>query len=154
MRCSLVEIYHFLFLYLKFLVNQVSESYVALFPVVLFLILSLIVYLILVGLYLLLLKIFWSNPPQWLRFRSWRTILFGFMISVLAALPATITYVPFLVLIPSSELIIDTLMKKGYEASDIVGGMFLIWFLFAVELYHAEYRFRKWYLSRRKINNQ
>ncbi len=61
---GIVEIYHFLFLYLKFLVNQVSESYVALFPVVLFLILSLIVYLILVGLYLLFLKIFWSNPPH------------------------------------------------------------------------------------------
>ncbi|MBD2293711.1 hypothetical protein H6G06_09460 [Anabaena sphaerica FACHB-251] len=151
---GIIEIYHFLFLYLKFSFSQVSESYVALLPVLLFLILSLVIYLIFVGLYLLLLKIFWRNPPKWLRFRNWRTIFLGFMISVLAALPATITYVPFFVLIPSSELIIDTLMKKGYEASDIIGGMFLIWFLFAVELYHSEYKFKKWCTYRKTTKSQ
>ncbi|MTJ09195.1 hypothetical protein [Anabaena sp. UHCC 0204] len=150
---GIVEIYHFLFLYLKFLFSQVPEPHVALLAVLLFLILSLIIYLIFVGLYLLILKIFWSNPPKWLRFKSWKTVLLGFVISVFATLPAAITYGPFLVLIPSSELIIETLIDKGYEASDIIGGMFLIWFLFAVELYHAEYKFKKWYLSRRKINN-
>ncbi len=150
---GIVEIYHFLFLYLKLLVNQVPDFYFFLFPVLLFLLLSLVIYLGLIGLYLLLLKIFWSNPPQWLKFRNWQTIILGFVISVFATLPAAITYAPFLALIPKSELIIDTLMKKGYEASDIISAMFLIWFLFAVELYHAEYRFRIWYVSRRKTKN-
>lgn len=62
--------------------------------VTLILILSLVVFVILRGLYALILRIFWSNPPKWIRAAPWRKTLIHWGICLLATLPLSILMFP------------------------------------------------------------
>ncbi len=148
---GLFEVYRFLILYLLCLALDAPGANIFLLDTIIFLLASFIVYLIILKLYSLGLKLLWSNPPKFLRFRNRKSIFLGFLISAVASFPASITYAPFLAAIPKQELIVDALMDKGYEAYDIMSGMFFIWFLFAVGCYHAEYKFNKFRAYKSKI---
>ena len=103
-----------------------------------FLVISLILYLLLVLLYSLFLRLLWSEVPQFLQWMKppcrRRDLLFGWAASTLAVL---IGAAPFLLItFYSSNLIWETIQRRGLDTEEAIGKMFSGWYITAVYLYH------------------
>lgn len=72
---------------------------VFLYPAGTFLALSLVAFIILRGLYALFLRIFWSNPPKWIRAAPLRKTLIHWTVCLIAALPVSILMVHHIVVL-------------------------------------------------------
>lgn len=135
-----LEVWHFIFL-LILAVGKHSSSATSVFLAFAagFLAVSLVWYLLLVLLYSLLLRSLWLELPQFLHWikppSRWRDIFFGWAVSTLAVLVGA---APFLmVAFYSSKLILETMQQWGLTDEDIIGKMFIGWYVTAAYLYQV-----------------
>jgi hypothetical protein len=137
-----LEFWRFVIVYLLVLVGQVPDPHPIMLGAFIFLGFSLVVYLGFVGIYVLLLRLLWKEPPKWLKFRNLGSIFLGFGITTVSALPAALTFPPFLMAIGKKYPVVETFRLTGLGFEQILEKMFLIWFLCAGSLYYTEYLWR------------
>lgn len=136
--------WQFIFLFILAVVNRSPIPNIFLIFAAGISIASLIWYLVLTVLYSLLLHLLWREVPKSLNWikppKSWKSILFGWAVSTLAAL------VPALLLLPhssysfySSHRFSEILEKLEYVefTEEAIGKMFVGWYAMAAYLYQA-----------------
>lgn len=110
-----LEVWHFIFLLILAVVNHSPIPSIIFVLAAGMLIVSLIWYLLLILLYSLLLRLFWSELPQFLHWMKppsrMRDVFFGWAVSTLAVLVGA---APFLMAyFYSSKLIVETMQQGG-----------------------------------------
>ena len=151
-----IEVWRACFLGLLLAFAGVEGLLLGLASSLLFLLLSLLWFLLWSAAYALLLRLFWSSPPKWLRLPSFATLVnrdFGILIS--ASLPVAITcFVRFgLRFHPHFYSADFSSFRLRDEYSLFVLEAFWLWFVAAVFCYHGYYSVRA-NVRRRKQRQQ
>ena len=131
---GLVEVYRFFIIYVILKVTQ-QDSEIALFPLFVFLVFSLIIHVVIVGLYSAIAKGISSNPPVWLVPRNWGTIFSSFMVTTLATSIPAIIFIPLF--ISYRRPIAEIFTYTGSRSSEFVSIAYTLWFFSALWIYHA-----------------
>ena len=125
------------FMILFFSKEEVSYFFLAI--TVGILIAIIIGYFLLLILYSLLLKIFWSKPPQWLKPpQSLKKKSINLGIAILATLPVTLLYVIYIIVVESVESLTKTDIKSICPPN-IMLKLSWIWLIGAAYLYQWKY---------------
>lgn len=100
------------------------------------LLLGLIWFLILAGIYTLLLKFLWSKPPQWLSTPRFRVLIIrDFRILVLSALPITVIFVIYVLFATGSKRIFADIRASRLTYDMFVFKFSWLWLISAAYLY-------------------
>lgn len=106
--------------------------------------LGFVVYLAELGIWSLLLRLLWSNPPKWLKVNTWRYILLGYLIAIMATMVAVpITFhILSIPLIFQNGTIAEKLQNTG-RLPEILAKLAVPWLIVAAYLYQVEFLLHK-----------
>lgn len=100
------------------------------------LVLALIWFLILTGVYKLLLKLLWSNPPQWLRLPKFKALVIrDFGILVLSLMPVLAIFTIYILFVTSYRQIFSDFRTPRLTYDIFLLRFFWLWFISAAYLY-------------------
>ncbi|WP_414530081.1 hypothetical protein [Nodularia chucula] len=105
------------------------------------LVLALIWFLILTGVYKLLLKLLWSNPPQWLRLPTFKSLVIrDFGILVLSLVPILIIFTIYILFVTSYRQTFNDFRTPRLTYDIFLLRFFWLWFISTAYLYELSTR--------------
>jgi len=132
---GLLEVYRFLLLYIIVKVFQAKDPEILFFPVFVFLIFSLVIHVVIVGLYSAIVKVISSKAPSWLIPKNWGTIFSSFMVTTVATSIPAIVFVPLF--IGYRRPIAEIFTYTGSDTNEVLVIAYTLWFFSALWVYHA-----------------
>ncbi|WP_414566529.1 MULTISPECIES: hypothetical protein [unclassified Anabaena] len=119
-------------------ITDIDSSIFFLIVSVIALLLGLIWFLILAGIYRLLLKIMWSNPPQWLKLPKFRLLVIrDFGILVLSILPIVGIFAIHILLITNLQYTYNNLRTPRLTYDILLLRFWWIWLISAAHFYQV-----------------